>query len=308
MKKFDFEDVFGETENVTSEMRLLEEEKLGKIFDEIDFNLETDCFDEAKELLDKIQADFTRELWVYNARFYLQRLMVDLKVSDDEQLAKKCDEAVLNDNFKKVKKCAEKANDREMLARVGRIEAFGAEIRAEEERKAEEQRLAQEEKRKEIERDFEISDGVLVKYKGSKTEVVIPDCVTSIGKNAFYSWTSLTSITIPNSVISIGDYAFSMCTNLTSITIPDSVMDMGKYVFNCCSSLASITIPDKVTSIGKGAFSNCRILASITIPDSVTSISDQAFNCCNSLTSITIPGRLVSNDLCIPDGCEIIRT
>ena len=48
-------------------------------------------------------------------------------------------------------------------------------------------------------------------------DLVIPDGVTSIGRNAFYSYDSLTSITIPDSVTSIGEEAFYGCTGLTSV-------------------------------------------------------------------------------------------
>ena len=69
--------------------------------------------------------------------------------------------------------------------------------------------------------DFIIKNGVLKKYNGNSSDVVIPDVVTRIGWEAFSGCTGLTSITIPDSVTTIGWEAFSGCTGLTSITIPD---------------------------------------------------------------------------------------
>lgn len=77
--------------------------------------------------------------------------------------------------------------------------------------------------------DFEIKNGVLKKYKGRDNEVIIPEGVTSIGKNAFtpiddFS-ANLISIVIPSSVRSIEIYAFVGCDrlvevyNLSSLTI-----------------------------------------------------------------------------------------
>ena len=67
--------------------------------------------------------------------------------------------------------------------------------------------------------DFDIQDGVLVKYKGSESNVVIPNSVTSIN-DAFYDCESLTSITIPNSVTRIGRDAFSGWGSDQTIYIP----------------------------------------------------------------------------------------
>ena len=88
--------------------------------------------------------------------------------------------------------------------------------------------------------DFEIENGVLKKYKGKGSIVVIPNNVTSIGSSAFEYCDSLTSITIPNSVTSIGDFAFSDCSSLTSITIPNNVTSIGDSAFSNCSELTQI--------------------------------------------------------------------
>lgn len=70
--------------------------------------------------------------------------------------------------------------------------------------------------------------------------VTIPDGVTSIGDEAFYSCENLISIDIPNSVKSIGDGAFENCSSLTSIDIPNSVTSIGDNTFSACTNLESV--------------------------------------------------------------------
>ena len=110
--------------------------------------------------------------------------------------------------------------------------------------------------------DFQIINGILVKYNGEGGDVVIPDGVTTIGEDAF-SGSSLTSVSIPDSVTSIGGEAFSYCSSLTSVSIPDSVTSIGYRAFYGCSRLTSVSIPDSVTSIGDSAFSYCSSLTSV---------------------------------------------
>ena len=139
--------------------------------------------------------------------------------------------------------------------------------------------------------EFEIAytnnGGHLTKYLGTSTNVVIPECVTSLGR-VFENNTTVTSVTIPNSVTSIGGYTFSGCTGLTSITIPNNVTSIGGYTFQGCTGLTSVTIPNGVTSIESCAFTGCSKLISIELPASLTSIGDTVFQNCTGLTSITV--------------------
>lgn len=87
--------------------------------------------------------------------------------------------------------------------------------------------------------------------------VKIADGVTSIGKNAFEEFSSLTSVEIPGSVTSIGEDAFRECYQLTDIQLPKGVECIGKMAFYSCKGMKEFTIPDSVTEIGEGAFWGC---------------------------------------------------
>lgn len=142
--------------------------------------------------------------------------------------------------------------------------------------------------------DFVIRGGVLEKYNGAATEVVVPNSVKFIGREHDYSGVfgnciGITSVVIPDSVQEIGDYAFKGCTRLKSVVIPNSVQKIGNSAFSYCSSLTSIAIPDSVREIGEKAFFECSSLASVMIPNSVQKIGDSAFYRCSSLTSVKIP-------------------
>ena len=140
--------------------------------------------------------------------------------------------------------------------------------------------------------DFVIKNGVLTKYTGYDSRVVIPDGVKSIGEEAFAFCENLTGITIPDSVTSIGEDAFKVCKRLVDVTIPGSVTSIGKSAFWECKSLKSVNLPGSMTRISAITFADCKSLTSVTIPDSVTCIDNRAFSGCSSLTSVSIPNSV----------------
>ena len=138
---------------------------------------------------------------------------------------------------------------------------------------------------------FAIVDGVLYGYRGSATNIIIPETVTSIAEYAFYGNTDIISVSIPSGVISIGESAFSGCSNLTSIEIPAGVTSIGYLAFQSCNNLESVTFAEaegsQLTDIGSSAFSGCSSLTSIEVPAGVTSIGDYAFYACSNLESVS---------------------
>ena len=70
----------------------------------------------------------------------------------------------------------------------------------------------------------------VVNYIGKATEIVIPDKVTEIGKNAFYS-KAVTKVTIGNGVTKIGEKAFSFCTDLIEMTVGTGVAYIADRAF-----------------------------------------------------------------------------
>lgn len=146
--------------------------------------------------------------------------------------------------------------------------------------------------------DFTIKDGVLEKYTGNESVVVVPDGVTELKGSVFAGKEFIRKIVLPESVTVIGNSAFQGCSNLTELNIPSGVTVIPDEMCSGCYSLQSIVIPEGVTEIGKNAFAGdatnhyYSALAHVELPDSLVRIGAGAFSQCRNLLDLRLPDGL----------------
>ena len=141
-------------------------------------------------------------------------------------------------------------------------------------------------------------------YKGTETQVVVPEC---IGKTPVTLLDDYTFATITKSGNNKPKIRVAALESITSVHIPDSV-DIGSFVFHGCKGLADqkglvivrgtvegyygtgkkVVIPDGVTCIAQEAFLGCNTLQSVVIPGSVKRIEDKAFCYCSQLKEVVL--------------------
>ena len=137
--------------------------------------------------------------------------------------------------------------------------------------------------------DFEIEDGVLIRYNADDDKVVVPGGVTKLGEYCFDN-KKMTELVLPDSLEVIDDFALCWCENLKTVTIPKNVRQLGCYVFEGCMALTAINVAegnryfksvDGVLFDKSGEklirFPSAKPAASYRIPDAVKTIDDGAF-------------------------------
>jgi|GEM_PF-833638 len=137
---------------------------------------------------------------------------------------------------------------------------------------------------------FAVVDAEPVRLFDGVDDIVLPDGLKHIGRNAFRSHRQLSDITIPNSLVTIAEYAFFGNSSLASINfVPQSNLEIiGASSFRE-SGLVNLVIPNSVTYIGWGAFAFSRQMTNLTIGVGVERIGSFAFQDCDLLINVILP-------------------
>ncbi len=179
---------------------------------------------------------------------------------------------------------------------------------------------------------FEISKtGLLAKYikEDDTQDVVVPDSVKGIGKEAFKGIEGITSVKLGAKIKKITVWGFIKCSDLLDINvsknnpnyssrdgvlynkdgtvllfmpqgrselvIPEGVVEIGDFACSCAFKLNKVVLPSTLKTIGKEAFLHCSF-EQIVIPKSVESISENAFADCTKLRTVRIDAKLETID------------
>lgn len=192
--------------------------------------------------------------------------------------------------------------------------------------------------------DFEIKDGILMKYTGKKKHVIIPDGISDIDEKAFIGIESVTKITVPGSIKEIQYTYFDECINLKEIILLDGVEILGIHCFSYNPKLERVSIPKTLYSFHSCSFQNCLNLQSIdvdtenpyftsidgvlfskyktsiyrypagkpeksyTVPEGVYTIWNQSFDEASNLEEVIFPNTVTYMDFWAFAGCTGLKT
>lgn len=85
------------------------------------------------------------------------------------------------------------------------------------------------------------------------SEVVLPETIRKVGKEAFNYLTDIKKVNMPSSLTEIGEYAF-WSTGISEVILPDGLKTVGRNAFQYCNDLTKLVIPQSVESISGNAF------------------------------------------------------
>lgn len=144
-------------------------------------------------------------------------------------------------------------------------------------------------------------------YKNNDIEsVVVPNCIQTIGQQAFCQCKNLTSVSLTDGLKKIETSAFSGC-NLDGLTLPASLTKVGANAFAENISLTDAVILGK-TEFDSGTFKGCKNLVAVGFKNSIRILPNEMFRECVKLQNVVLPTGLKTLGSYIFYGCSLLES
>ena len=141
--------------------------------------------------------------------------------------------------------------------------------------------------------DLTIEDGVLTKWECSQEKAILPGGLFQEIGTFVLSTTreNLEELVVPEGVRVLRKNAFCFCESLKRVTLPDSLEIIEDSAFYGCESLETVALGKGLRKIGSSSFHGCGI-EKIVLPDSLEKIGSSVFSKCNSLREVSLGVRI----------------
>lgn len=188
---------------------------------------------------------------------------------------------------------------------------------------------------------FSANNRSLVRYPTGLPDksYTVPDGITSLAQNAFFSAQHLTAVTLPESLRYIDAGAF-FATGINKILLPKNVSSFSGASFGMQEVILSpenkfliqhkdgtittngekktllyvpktmqgtYVVPEDVTKLPYAVFARCKNLKSIKLHNGIKSISYSVFDSCTSLRVMQLPGGMTSIPSSLFQNCSSLK-
>lgn len=137
-----------------------------------------------------------------------------------------------------------------------------------------------------------LGENIFGKNAGYVDEVVIPEGVVSIGKEAFIRCSKLAVINFPQTLEEVGDNAFKGTAWLSEMLQDTPLVIINDMLIDAAAAQGVVTIPEHVTAIHGSAFKMNHAVTGVILPEGLERIGAQAFYNCDALTSVVFPEQV----------------
>lgn len=124
-------------------------------------------------------------------------------------------------------------------------------------------------------------------------DLIIPENIKQIEKNAFEACNNIENITVNGEITAFASKTFYDCNFVKQVVLPNTTQKIGDSAFESCDTLKSVKLGSQTKTIGQSTFESCPELVAITNNNTVERVENGAFRNCNKLHDVNTWDKLI---------------